>query len=79
MSTTRMTFSYTPTESASANVLACDCVRSGVFTLIALLFNPFIPVYATREVWIPFDTAGFLLFWVAGVKLRASKPAPSNP
>ncbi|MCO4253604.1 DUF6804 family protein [Pseudarthrobacter raffinosi] len=45
-----------------------------VFILIALLFNPFIPLYATREFWVPFDTAGFVLFWVAGVKLRASKP-----
>ncbi|MBT2551912.1 DUF6804 family protein [Arthrobacter sp. ISL-5] len=47
-----------------------------VFVAIALLFNPLIPVYATREFWVPFDFAGFVLFWVAGVKLRASKPAP---
>lgn len=40
------------------------------------LFNPLIPVYATREFWVPFDFAGFVLFWGAGVKLRASKPAP---
>lgn len=47
-----------------------------VFVAIALLFNPLIPIYATREFWLPFDFAGFVLFWVAGVKLRASKPAP---
>lgn len=49
-----------------------------VFVAAALLFNPLIPVYATREFWVPFDFAGFVLFWVAGVKLRASKPAPLN-
>ena len=49
-----------------------------VFVAIALLFNPLIPVYATREFWVPFDLAGFVLFWVAGVKLRASKPVPPN-
>lgn len=45
-----------------------------VFVAIAVLFNPLIPVYATREFWIPFDVAGLVLFWVAGVKLRTSKP-----
>ncbi|WP_218122145.1 DUF6804 family protein [Arthrobacter sp. ov407] len=50
-----------------------------VFIAIALLFNPLVPVYATREFWIPFNLAGFVLFWVAGVKFRASKPAqPPN-
>jgi hypothetical protein len=49
-----------------------------VFIPIALLFNPLIPVYATREFWSPFDAAGFILFWVAGVKLRASKPDQPN-
>ncbi|MET3934857.1 DUF6804 family protein [Arthrobacter sp. OAP107] len=49
-----------------------------VFVAIALLFNPLIPVYATRSFWAPFDLAGFVLFWVAGVKLRASKPALST-
>lgn len=47
-----------------------------VFVAIAVLFNPLIPVYAYREFWIPIDTAGLALFWAAGVKLRASKPAP---
>jgi hypothetical protein len=49
-----------------------------LFTGIAILFNPLIPVYATREFWAPIDYAGFVLFWVAGVKLRASKPAPPS-
>lgn len=48
---------------------------AGVFVAIAVLFNPLVPVYATREFWIPFDVAGLVLFWVAGVKLRASKSA----
>jgi hypothetical protein len=47
-----------------------------VFIAIALLFNPLMPLYATREFWVPFDLTGLILFWVAGVKLRASKPAP---
>lgn len=50
-----------------------------VFIPMALLFNPLIPVYATRQFWLPFDFAGFVLFWVAGVKIRASKPAPAEP
>lgn len=48
-----------------------------VFVAIAVRFNPLIPVYATREFWVPTDFAGLVLFWVAGVKLRASKPVPS--
>lgn len=49
-----------------------------VFTAIAVLFNPLIPVYATREFWVPIDFGGLVLFWAAGVNLRASKPAPPN-
>ncbi|MFK0005090.1 DUF6804 family protein [Paenarthrobacter sp. NPDC090522] len=45
---------------------------AAVFAAIAVLFNPLVPVYATREFWIPFDVAGLVLFCVAGVKLRAS-------
>lgn len=49
-----------------------------VFVAIAVLFNPLIPVYATRGFWIPIDVAGLVLFWAAGVNLCASKPAPPN-
>lgn len=49
-----------------------------VFAAIALLFNPIIPFYATREFWVPIDFAGLVFFWAAGVNLRASKPAPPN-
>lgn len=49
-----------------------------VFVAMALLFNPIIPFYATREFWVPVDLAGLVLFWAAGVNLRASKPAPPN-
>lgn len=46
-----------------------------VFVLTAILFNPLIPVHATREFWAPIDLAGVVLFIVAGMKLLASKPA----
>lgn len=46
-----------------------------VFTLTAVLFNPLIPIHATREFWAPINIAGVVLFIVAGVKLLASKPA----
>jgi hypothetical protein len=49
-----------------------------VFIAIAILFNPLIPFFATREFWVPVDVAGLVLFWAAGVNLRASKPAPSS-
>lgn len=46
-----------------------------IFVLTAVLFNPLIPVHATREFWAPIDLAGVVLFIVASVKLLASKPA----
>lgn len=46
-----------------------------VFVLTAILFNPLIPVHATREFWAPIDLAGVVIFIVAGMKLLASKPA----
>lgn len=47
-----------------------------LFIAIALLFNPLIPVYSTREFWIPIDLAGAVFFGMAGAKIRALKPAP---
>ncbi|MDP9982953.1 hypothetical protein J2W14_002355 [Pseudarthrobacter oxydans] len=46
-----------------------------VFTGVALLFNPLIPVIATREFWILPDLVGAAIFATAGRKLRASRPA----
>lgn len=41
----------------------------------AVLFNPFVPVYMSREPWVPLDVAALVLFISGGVKLRASRPA----
>ncbi len=42
-----------------------------LFGVIAVLFNPFIPVFLTRDVWIIIDfvTALFLLFSIHNLKL----------
>lgn len=45
------------------------------FSAMAVLFNPLIPIYLTRETWAPLDAVAFVLFATAGVKLRASRPA----
>ncbi|SDI98472.1 hypothetical protein SAMN04488693_1416 [Arthrobacter subterraneus] len=47
-----------------------------IFTAFAVVFNPFIPVDFPREFWIPIDTAGVVIFWMAGAKFRASKVVP---
>jgi len=35
---------------------------------IALLFNPLIPVYLTREIWAPIDLGLAVLFGVVGYR-----------
>lgn len=42
---------------------------------IAVLFNPFIPIYLTREVWVAIDSATALLLLLAifGLKLGSKK------
>ena len=40
------------------------------FGLVALLFNPLIPIYLTRELWIPIDLLTAVLFAVAIASLR---------
>jgi hypothetical protein len=45
------------------------------FVATAVLFNPFVPVYMSRESWVPLDVAALVLFISGGVKLRASRPA----
>lgn len=32
------------------------------FILIAILFNPIVPIYLTREIWIPIDIISGVLF-----------------
>lgn len=49
-----------------------------VFTSMALLFNPIIPLVMTREFWVLPDMIGVALFATAGGKLRASRPATHN-
>ncbi|MEV4988422.1 DUF6804 family protein [Pseudarthrobacter sp. LMD1-1-1.1] len=49
-----------------------------VFAAAALLFNPLIPVTATRDFWIIPDGLGAALFATAGFKLRASRPATKD-
>ncbi len=48
---------------------------STMFVAMAILFNPLIPIYATREFSQPVDIVSVILYWVAGVRLRVSKPA----
>ncbi len=40
------------------------------FGLVALLFNPLIPIYLTRELWAPIDLLTAVLFAVAIASLR---------
>lgn len=36
-----------------------------VFGSIALLFNPIIPVYLSKEIWVVIDFIGVILFFIA--------------
>ncbi len=38
--------------------------------LVAILFNPLLPIYLTRELWAPIDVLTAVLFGVAIVTLR---------
>lgn len=46
-------FSYQDTKQLNTTIL--------IFGFIALLFNPFVPVHLSREIWLPID------FVVAGI------------
>lgn len=49
-----------------------------IFGAIALLFNPFIPVYLTKEIWVSIDFISAILFFVVGLQeglLRGGKMA----
>jgi len=43
---------------------------SWLFGLIALLFNPLIPIHLTREIWQPIDTVCAVLFGVSTFTLK---------
>jgi hypothetical protein len=43
---------------------------SVVMAVLAVLFNPFIPVYLSRETWLPIDIVGAITFLVVGGKLE---------
>ena len=40
------------------------------FGLVALLFNPLVPIYLSREIWAPIDVAVAILFVVAILSVR---------
>ena len=40
------------------------------FGLVAVLFNPLLPIYLTREVWIPIDLLTAVLFSIVIADLR---------
>ncbi|RKY06287.1 MAG: hypothetical protein DRP56_07695 [Planctomycetota bacterium] len=41
-----------------------------LFGFIAILFNPLIPIYLTREIWIPVDMVCGILFIVSGMLVK---------
>ena len=41
-----------------------------VFGAIALLFNPFYPVYLNKQTWIPIDFISAILFFIAGYSTK---------
>ncbi|GAB2740712.1 DUF6804 family protein [Sinomonas soli] len=47
---------------------------AAVFVAIAVLFNPLVPFYSTRSFWAAADFGALIVFIVAAVKLKASKP-----
>ena len=52
------------------------------FGLIALLFNPLIPIHLSREIWRPIDIGAAALFLVSTVIVRprrSAEPPPDRP
>jgi len=48
-------------------------VIAGGFSLIAILFNPIVPIYLSKETWGPIDLIVALFFLLSFVLLRRSK------
>lgn len=40
------------------------------FIVLAILFNPIIPVYLVRDTWVLFDLVTLILFMIHGYKIR---------
>lgn len=46
----------------------------GIFmAIISILFNPIIPIYLSRETWLPIDFFGALVFFYVGSKISEIK------
>ena len=41
-----------------------------VFGAVAILFNPIIPVYLTRQIWTPIDLVAGILYFIAGFSTK---------
>jgi FtsH-binding integral membrane protein len=46
---------------------------TGIFGLVAVLFNPLLPIYLTREIWRPIDLTCAVLFIVSIFILKEHK------
>jgi len=59
------------------HVVLANNMKRGVmgiyFGLIAILFNPIIPVYLNRQTWQPIDLVAALLFLLSFIFLRSPK------
>lgn len=40
------------------------------FGALAILFNPIIPVYLTRQIWTPIDLIAGILYFIAGFSVK---------
>ena len=49
-----------------------------VFGAIAVLFNPIIPIHLSREVWLPIDCVGSLLFGFSPLFLKKPVEAQAD-
>lgn len=45
---------------------------SSGLVIMALLFNPVIPVFLPRALWIPIDLVGAVVFWRLAMRLQQS-------
>lgn len=41
-----------------------------IFVAVAVLFNPIVPIHLSREVWLPIDSIGSLLFGFSPLFLK---------
>ena len=50
-----------------------------VFGFVAILFNPLVPVYLSRDIWRPIDVATALLFTIAILAIARPSNRQGNP